>query len=439
MRRLTAAVFMLCILTSGCRRERDVRPDIFLVIIDTLRADHLGCYGYDRDTSPVIDSLAASGMTFSHFQANSPWTLPSHASIWTGLSVQSHAAGMRNRVYYGINPDLSTIATILDDHGYMTLGFVNTRLLRSTFGFSRGFDYYKMNPSGHGMAGRTVDNVVAWFADNIGNPYPKLVVIHLFDPHAPYDPPDGFDRMFSDEGFNGIDGWVVDSLNTLTNPQDLDYLLDMYDGEIAWVDHQLGRLFNELDALGCMDNALVIITSDHGEEFLDHGDISHGHNLYQELLHVPLVISGPGVPAGIINSTPGGHFDILPTVTAYAGIVNEEGVEGIDLLTSEQQDRPIPSSGAIWARSLTSEDNASYESLCSVMLYPMIGIRNYLTLEEAAYDLSVDPAQLNRMDPDPGMLEELDYYWATPPRCIPIPIQPADSLVRNLQDLGYIR
>ena len=439
MKRLTATVLMLCLLTSGCLRERDGRPDIFLVIIDTLRADHLGCYGYDRDTSPFIDSLAASGITFTHFQANSPWTLPSHASIWTGLSVQSHSAGIRDELTYGLNPDLSTIPTILGDQGYVTLGFVNSRLLCDMLGFSRGFDHYELNQAGHGMAGQTVDSVIAWFTENIGNPSPKLVVIHLFDPHAPYDPPDGFDRAFSDTGVSGIDDWVVDSLNELTNPEDLDHLLDMYDGEIAWVDHQLGRLFNELDDLGCMDNALVIITSDHGEEFLDHGDISHGHSLYQELLHIPLVISGPGVPAGIIDSTPGGHFDILPTLTAYIGIVTEEGVEGIDLLTPDHQERPIPSSGAIWARSIRSEENSSLESLCSVMLYPMIGILNYVTLEEAAFDLSVDPAQLNRMDPDPGMLEALDYYWATPPRCIPIPIEPGDSLVGNLQDLGYIR
>ena len=231
---------------TGCGPSRSEKPDIFLIIIDTLRADHLGCYGYHRDTSPVLDSLAAAGTMFTRCQAQSPWTLPSCATIWTGLNARSHMAGKRDMVTYGLCRDLPNVATILKPEGYIALGFMNTSLLGRTMGFARGFDHYACDDHGHGRARITLDDALGWFHENMGNPNPRITVIHLFDVHAPYDPPEDFDHMFSEEGAAGITEWRMDSLTGELLTGDCDHLLDMYDGEIAWVDSQLGRFFSEL-------------------------------------------------------------------------------------------------------------------------------------------------------------------------------------------------
>jgi arylsulfatase A-like enzyme len=439
--RISGAILVMLLVVflvagAGCAPAESEKPDIFLIIIDTLRADHLGCYGYYRNTSPVLDSLAAAGTMFTRFQALSPWTLPSCASIWTGLTPRSHMAGMRELVSYGVHPELDNIATILKPQGYITLGFVNSLLLGRNVGFANGFDHYSCSISGHGRAGETVDEVIEWFYANRGNPRPKLTVIHLFDVHAPYDPPAGFDTRFSTEGSTDVTDWETDSLNRLLNPDDLDHLTDMYDGEIAWVDSQLGRLFAELRRTGIADNALIIVTSDHGEEFLDHGSYSHAHSLYQELLHVPLIIAGPGIPAGIQDSVPCGQFDILPVIAGFAGVPVPLQVEGVDLFQAPPSRRIIPSSGVIRGH-FPTDPNADFGAICSVLSWPFKAVVNFKTMEEALYDLSSDPGELSPMGIDSVLMGELEYYWSTPPLVIP-PIVSDDAVDNNLRDLGYI-
>ena len=427
---------ILLLAGTGCGLQRSDKPDVFLIIIDTLRADHLSCYGYPRDTSPVLDSLAAVGTLFTRFQAHAPWTLPSCASIWTGLTPASHMAGMRDLVTYGLNPELPNIATILKSQGYITLGFVNTILLSRTAGFANGFDHYSCVDHGHGRAGETVDEVIDWLYENRGNPNPKFAVIHLFDAHAPYDPPAGFDRRYSPEGAMGVTDWQTDSLNNLLNPDDRDHLIDMYDGEIAWVDSQLGRLFAELRRTGIADNAFIIVTADHGEEFLDHGSCGHSHTLYQELLHVPLIVSGPGIPAGIEDSASCGQFDILPVIASFTGIPVPEGVEGINLFSDTPSRRIIPSSGLLIGHFRTGLSD-DVESTCSVMDWPDKAIVNFMTMEEARYDLLLDPGESEPMGMDSTLMRELEYYWSTPPRVVP-PIVSDNAVDDNLQGLGYI-
>jgi hypothetical protein len=345
-------------------------------------------------------------------------------------------AGMRDLVTYGLHSDLPNIATLLKSQGYITLGFVNTILLSRTVGFANGFDHYSCDNHGHGRAGEAVDEVIDWFYENRGNPNPKLAVIHLFDVHAPYDPPAGFDRRYSPYGTMGVTDWQVDSLNNLLNPDDRDHLVDMYDGEIAWVDSQLGRLFAELRRTGIADNAFIIVTADHGEEFLDHGSCGHSHTLYQELLHIPLIVSGPGIPAGIEDSVSCGQFDILPVIAGFAGVPVPEGVEGIDLFSDTSSRRIIPSSGVIVGHFRTSE-NDDVESTCSVMDWPGKAIMNFMTMEEAQYDLLLDPGESEPMGMDSSLMRELEYYWSTPPRVVP-PSVSDNAVDDNLQGLGYI-
>ena len=429
---LVAFVF-LSLTASGCNVSNSQKPNIVLIIIDTLRADHLGCYGYYRNTSPVIDSLAASGIVFTRCQAQAPWTLPAHATIWTGLTVRSHRTVMLGTESYGLNPEFETISTILGANGYITLGFVNSPYLAEDFGFNRGFDHYSMHLSGHGLAAVTVDEVLKWFEENTGNPSPKLLVVHLFDVHAPYSAPGGFDLRFSETGSAGGTNWQTDSLNNVINPEDLQHLVNMYDGEIAWVDSQIGRLLQGLRRYGVLDNAMVIVTSDHGEEFFDHGSWSHGHSLYQELLHVPLIITGAGIPSDSINTIPAGQFDLLPVIAGYTGNSVPECVEGMDILSGNVSSRILPSSGAIRGVS-GMKDFDAYESLCSILYFPGKGIINYSSMEEEFYDIADDPGETMILPLGSPICEMLDEYWTTPPLSTPV-----RSDCGNLESLGYIR
>lgn len=346
-------------------------------------------------------------------------------------------AGIRDLVTYGLDSELDNIATILKDEGYVTLGFVNVVLLNNDFGFANGFDHYSWVEHGHGRAAITVDEVLDWFTENQGNYNPKFAVIHFFDVHSPYDPPPPFDTRFSPQGSQGVTTWEVDSLGYLQNLDVVDHLIDLYDGEIAWVDSQIGRLFAELREKGISDNALIIVTSDHGEEFLEHGLWSHGHTLYQELLHVPLIITGPGIPPGVVDSTSCGQFDILPVIAEFTGAAVPDQVEGIDLFIQENPvERVIPSSGVIPGHNRFI-DYLDLESMCSVLDESMKGIMNFYTMEKQLFDLKLDPGEYDPMSLDSLLLIELELYWSTPPFADP-PVVRDKVIEDNLHDMGYL-
>jgi len=426
----------------GCVRNSS-QPDVFIIIIDTLRADHLSCYGYDRLTSPCIDSLAAEGTLFTRCQAQSPWTLPSHATIWTGLTPVSHQAGRRADQTYGLDSELSTIATILKDNGYITGGFVNVAILRREFGFANGFDHYNINMTGHGRAGETVDEVLTWLHENRGNPRPFLVVIHLFDPHSPYSPPPPFDTLFCPEGVDGFDSWEISSDGTILNPEDKDHFVHLYDDEIRWTDSQIGRLFSGLRYLGMADNSIIIITSDHGEEFLEHGYVGHGHTLFQELLHVPLIIAAPGVQHGVRDSSLTGQVDILPTLLYLLDIEHDGNFEGMNIISDQiPSDRSVFSSGCdlifVDRCSLVVVDRENIWSLASVLQSEKKAIMDMRTLDGIMFDLTQDPDEEYPLTPDEFLQQQLEMYWTTPPLGRLMPVQ-SDDIDEQLRGLGYIR
>ena len=337
---LTIAVLLLS-LSCG---SGETKPNVLLIVIDTLRADHLGCYGYERETSPCIDSLAAAGTRWEYMQVQAPWTMPAMVTIYTGLTEKTHGCGNIDKVTFGIEPELPTIVTILQGEGYNTAGFVNVNYLGPTFGLARGFDYFRYNGEGHGRAGETTDEFINWL-DGVHYEEPFFVVFHLFDPHLPYTPPQGYDSTFSETGNANINTWHTNREGNHPFEQ-VSHLEAMYDGEIRWTDSQLSRLFAALRERNIYDNTLIIFTTDHGEAVLEHGRCGHGHALYQPQIGVPLIISGCGIEAGIIDSTRVGQYDILPTILSYLDIPVPERTEGIDILAdSVETDRYIPSGG----------------------------------------------------------------------------------------------
>jgi len=446
MRSVSSLCLLLPVLVCACGKP--VGPNVILIIVDTMRADHLGCYGYDRACTPTIDSLAAEGTLFASCQANAPWTLPSHASIWTGLTPLQHRTGSFNGNLYGLDVSLPTFATVLNENGYVTVGFVNVSFLAHGFGFGTGFDHYSVYADGHGRAGETVDEVLAWFAENIGNQAPKLLVVHLFDVHAPYDPPAPFDTLFSPVGVEGGTNWSSDSFRVLQINLSLDewsrlvsdemlaasimrereQMLDMYDGEIAWVDSQLGRLLAGLREMGVTEGALVMITADHGEEFVEHGFYGHGHSLYQELLHVPLIVSGPGIPRGAVETATVSLIDIMPTILLFAGLEPPQEVEGLNLLGSLPDDRRVFSS---------SIKTQNEQTQASVLQGNVKGIFNFEENEGVGFNLVSDPLEQVSLPIDSALTLELENYWGTPP-ISSAPLCEETEATSTLEGLGYI-
>ncbi|MBD3370011.1 sulfatase-like hydrolase/transferase [Candidatus Fermentibacteria bacterium] len=422
-----AAVLALLLLLSGCRgRKRNV----VLIIVDTVRADHLGCYGYPRDTSPHIDSLAAVGTLWSNVYAQSSWTLPATTTILTGLSERSHRVGMKVSAgeVYGMNEQMPTLATILGSRNYRTAAFFNVYLMSRQFNFDRGFQSFECHDNGHGRAGVTVDQALGWL-EEARSDQPFFLAVHLFDPHDPYAPPAPFDTLYAPEGIAGDSVWEFTPEGGLARPSQKEHLMNLYDGEIAWTDGQLGRLFAGLREMGLAESTIVALTADHGEEFLEHGYVGHGRTLYGETVNVPLVLSGPGVPAGRVDSSAASQLDVLPTVLGLLDAGLPDHAEGFDLLAGEvTRSRPIPASGV--------NTGPPFELASLVM-----DGRKVLWYPEAdtcvAYDLMSDPLEQNPVEADPELQQAVLRYWATPPVFQPVRLESME-VGPALRDLGYI-
>ena len=310
------------------------RPNILLVTVDTLRADHVGVYGYAGAATPAIDALAARGVLFETAIAPAPLTGPSHASILTGLTPLRH--GFRNNSGFALAPSIRTAAEEFKAAGYRTAAFVSAFPLDRRFGFARGFDRYDDRlPRGHDPrrppyierpADATTDAVLRWLAEpagsGAGGAAPWFLWVHYYDPHAPYEPPPDLAQRFAQQP---------------------------YDGEIAHVDRQLDRLLEQIDA----GRTIVLVTADHGESLGEHGEGTHGIFVYDATIRVPWVMAGPGVPVARVAATVARSIDVLPTLGDYAGLGPRSGIEGQSLKPAAEG-RRMPEAPA-YAESLYPE------------------------------------------------------------------------------------
>jgi arylsulfatase A-like enzyme len=279
------------------------RPNVLLVSIDSLRPDHLHCYGYPRPTSPTIDRLAAEGALFRTVVSPTTWTLPSHLTLLSGLAPERHGVVTD---YQRLDAEAPMLADVLAREGYATAGFVGGPYLDGAYGFARGFEHYDdysvvkaAHADSHSgvSSPRLVELVRGWLeewrAEEPRRPF--FVFLHLWDVHYHWKPPPPYDRLFDADYRGSISGDPARDLEILRrgDERDLARLIALYDGEIAFTDEHLGRLVDALGGLGVLDDTLVIVTSDHGDEFLEHGQLGHRHNLYDETLLVPLVVRHP--------------------------------------------------------------------------------------------------------------------------------------------------
>lgn len=309
---------------------------VVLICIDTLRADHVGCYGYSVQTSPNIDRLAADGVRFTNAFSQSSWTLPSHMSMMTSQYPSVHGVGPHQRALAQSTP---TLAEILSKAGYETAAFVSWVFVGKSWGFGKGFDSFaelwgasreRYNPSGGAFSARQVtDSAIQWIKGEHRNPF--FLFVHYFDPHMNYSPPAPFDSMFDSDYDGPASGewiWIAPYIKWLNqspksiDERDLRHIVALYDGEIRYVDQQVRRLLDALEESGKLKKCLVVLTSDHGEEFNDHGSMEgHGWTLYDEILHVPLIMWQPGrLPRGAVIDSTVALIDIAPTILNLAGI-----------------------------------------------------------------------------------------------------------------------
>ena len=326
----------------ACNSEPSALPkgaqdkvDVILVSIDTLRADHLSSYGYERPTSPFLDELAAEGSRFAYARSASPWTLPAHTTMLTGQLPSTHHV-VDDKVQLG--QETPFLPELLQKAGWKTGGFVATLYVSKLFGFDRGFDAFedfdlhteRKNLSGEVTAELVVDRALNWWSEQKAGE-PVFLFLHFYDVHYSYDPPEPYASMF-DRPPNKSDRRYKNYFHFKKKPltdAEFEHQIAQYDESIRYVDAQLKRIDEQAKAAG--RQVRWVITSDHGEEFGERGSWGHAHTLYAEQLHVPLIISGAGIPKSEQKGEWVGSHDLAPTIATWAGVEKKLDAEGIDL------------------------------------------------------------------------------------------------------------
>jgi arylsulfatase A-like enzyme len=322
-------------------------PDVILITIDALRADHLGLYGYERPTSPHLDALAREAVVVRSDISQAPFTKASMASLFTGLFPSSHKAYTISRSFdetmHGtvsgalpqtdvLDSQLWTMASGFAGAGYQTIGLNTNPFLLKEFGFAKGFADYEFLNNGSDLA--TADEVVARGLDRIDHRAagrPTFLWMHLMEPHSPYTPPASVRALFPPRTParlatpGQIPEWIEQNRSL-----DANFYESLYDGEIRSADDALGTLFEGLRKRGLWDRLVLVVTADHGEEFLDHGGFEHNRTLYDEMVHVPLIVKAPSL-APAVRDVETEAVDLAPTLARVAGVTPPAGLAGADI------------------------------------------------------------------------------------------------------------
>ncbi|MDP8248104.1 MAG: sulfatase [Candidatus Tritonobacter lacicola] len=447
--------------------------NLILIVVDTLRADHLTSAGYIRNTSPNMDRLAEKGLAFTDAIATAPYTTLSTASILTSLYPSSHGYGRCDR----LPEQVDTVAEVLRRCGYRTGGFVGNPFLKPIFGFHQGFETYDARVGGldkvHPLfsclkpvslwaryrlkklgaltslkrdACDINRAVLDWLREIEGEPF--FLYIQYMEPHGPYSPPRPYDVSF-DGGYSGVLKGKVFSPYHNTPPcrwgsiseEDLRYIISQYDGEIAYADCRIGDLIDAMGKEGMLDNSLVCVTSDHGEELMDRSRvIAHGHTLYEELVKIPLIFYGPMVPRGKSINCQVSAVDIVPTMLDAAGIEIPSECQGqslMPLITGSSAGKETPAYSEIIKRN---------KLIRSIRVNGMKYVYDFLGHDEKLFNLRKDPGEEKDISAqNPKLCDELRTKleeWVTAQE----PFSGGESTVgrmdeetvRQLKALGYL-
>jgi arylsulfatase A-like enzyme len=441
---LLAAGLLAASLLAGAV-ERDTRPPVFLIVIDALRVDHLGCYGYGRATSSNLDRLARDGVLFLQAISPSTFTKTSIASLVTGLDPHKHGVYAGNvqdaagHVTSDVLPsELETLAEGLLRGRYRTAAWIQQGHLRSLHGFAQGYVEYNEDQ------GSVIDitrRVIRWTRE-VGTTGPFFAHLHVLDLHDPYRPKPPYDRLYGSysDVYRGIDfrewGRYLKEMRDGRRPlsrADVDQLRALYDGQITYIDHVFGRFFDQLKRAGLYDRSLIVVTADHGDGFMEHGFVSHGTSPYEELIRVPLLMKLPGRGhAGLAVKEQVRLIDVMPTVLEAVGLP-PRNVTGRSLLSLLERDASMQTKQAVieFQNGLALRDSTSKY------------IR-FLDGRRELYHLAKDPDERrNVADEAPGevarlearALEILARRSALVPKRTPLDA----STIEQLKALGYLR
>jgi len=380
-------VLVLILMVTSLRHRRHGWPtqltpgsaaglNVLLITLDTTRADHLGCYGYDAAETPVLDAIAAEGVRFHDAVTTVPITLPAHATILTGLDPPNH--GVRDNGEYSLDAEKETLAEILRGAGYETAAFVSSYVLNARFGLNQGFDVYDTNftrttgtltlegaPSLERPAAEVSGAAISWFKGRKRD-RPFFCWVHYYDPHARYVPPPPFDARFPDQP---------------------------YDGEIAYMDEQIGVLLRALETDGSKDNTLIVVVGDHGEALGEHGEPFHSKLIYESTMWVPLIFSCPSRFPGpyVVDDAVVSIADIFPTVLELLAIEHSAPCDGRSLIRASADRYRM-----VYIETLAPYMDHGWS--------PLYGLRRHedkyiLAPRSEYYDLREDPHELdNRYD-----------------------------------------
>ncbi|MGB5163399.1 MAG: sulfatase [Thermoanaerobaculia bacterium] len=407
---VVVAAGILAVGTSCLKPTERSRPNVVVVSIDTLRADHLTAYGYQRATSPEISRLAREGVLFEQAFSQSPKTATSHMSLFTGVYPPAHrVANWGERRNRRLSDDVPTLATLLAQSGYRTEAYTNGGNVSARLGFDQGFEVYQEHLGAELAfegASRALDRLIR---DDRGVPAPFFLFIHTFEVHDPYVPPAEFADQFVDPSYSGDIVGSQEELERLAgggnywarnaefwsrvdrdDPADIQHLKDLYDAEILFTDSQFAAFNENLRSLGLEDETIVVVLSDHGEEFLEHGGFLH-NALFQEILHVPLVFRLPeslGFASGRRIQNVVRLVDVVPTLLEVLDLPVPEHLQGRSLLPlvegDETDTRPIFSQWLAGGRIVALRDGE----------WKYIRVKR----KEQLFDLSTDPEELvNRL------------------------------------------
>lgn len=460
---------VLALLAAGSCAPPPPPPNVVLVVLDTLRTDHMSAYGYPYETTPVMDRLAADGVLFTDCTAQASWTMPSMISLMTGLPIFT--------TIYRVPDDEPMLAERFAESGYRTGAFVANSLVSEQAGFRRGVDDWSIREqkTRYWRAEELVDKGLAFLDGDDGRPF--LLWMHFLDTHNPYDPPRGgpFKRepeeVFEDFELETIQRAIEDApeaerpalrfqLPALTRE------VDRYDGELAYLDSQIGRFLETLDERGLSDDTYVVVVSDHGETLFrrpEHPDrvaevrewkqkveepmrladylkMEHDRYVYEELVRTPFILRGPGIPAGQVSDALVSNLDVLPTLLGLCGLEGDEALAGRDLSAFLRDARPVPDADFV-PTFCDSEQGAKLPDGRKVVL-PGANMARRHGYTPKVYDLDADPAEQTPLpldDETARVLERLEHLRENDPFKLYSGRGADPETIEALREMGYIR
>ncbi len=422
--------------------------NLILISVDTLRPDRLGAYGHERATSPTLDRLAEEGVLFTRAVAVSPWTLPSHASLLTGVYPSRHGA----RDYdHRVSSGVPALAKHLRAAGFETGAIVSSTVLGPRSGLERGFDrFQQISEWSSGIGGRRLRNpgadvtaaARAWLEAGPAEPF--FLFLHYYDPHSDYAAREEFRARFVTPYAGEINGSTSQLLEVLAGARQLDAadlrrLLELYDAEIRQLDEELRSLLEGLDAGGLSGRTALLVTSDHGEEFMERGAVLHARTYFDEVIAVPLILRGAGVPRGMRSEIPASLVDVAPTLLSLVGLPVPPSMEGRDLSALWRSGAPRPGPRYVFAEADRAHGVPDRFRMVLDERYKLIADR--VSGETQLYDLREDPGERHdlageRPDLVRERLEALEA-WVARGVAQPSPVDLSEEDREALRALGY--